>query len=67
MKIGQANAKKKFLEKYPDDDVSKFKFKVKRTDEGDINGYETYYKLTEKDSFDITSDTFLTTKIGQST
>ena len=32
------------------------------TDEGDIDSYETYYKLTEKDSFDITSNTFLNNK-----
>ncbi len=54
--------KRKFLEKYPDADVSKFKFQVILTDEGDIKGYETYFKLTEKDSFDITSDTFLNNK-----
>ena len=62
LKIGQANAKRKFLEKYPDADVSKFKFEVKLTEEGDIDSYETYFKLTEKDSFDITSDTFLNNK-----
>ncbi len=62
MKRGQANAKRKFLAKYPDADVSKFKFEVKLTDEGDIDSYETYFKLTEKDSFDITSDTFLNNK-----
>ena len=62
MKIGQANAKRKFLEKYPDADISKFRFEVELTDEGDISGYKTYYKLTEKDSFDITSDTFLNNK-----
>ncbi len=28
MKIGQANAKKEFLMKYPDTDVSKFEFRV---------------------------------------
>ncbi len=28
----------------------------------DIDSYETYFKLTEKDSFDITSDTFLNNK-----
>ncbi len=32
------------------------------TDEGDIDRYETYFKLTENDSFDITSDTFLNNK-----
>ncbi len=47
LKIGQVNAKKKFLEKYPDADVSKFNFEVKLTDEGDIGSYETYFKLTE--------------------
>ncbi len=62
LKIGQANAKRKFLEKYPDADVSKFRFKVELTEEGDIDSYETYFKLTEKDSFDITSDTFLNNK-----
>ncbi len=62
MKIGQANAKRKFLEKYPDADVSKFRFEVELTEEGDIDSYETYFKLTEKDSFDITSDTFLNNK-----
>ncbi len=62
MKRGQANGKRKFLEKYPDADISKFKFEVKLTEEGDIDGYETYFKLTEKDSFDITSDTFLNNK-----
>ncbi len=62
LKIGKANAQKKFLEKYPDADVSKFKFQVILTNEGDIKGYETYFKLTEKDSFDITSDTFLSNK-----
>ncbi len=62
LKIGQVNAKKKFLEKYPDADVSKFNFEVKLTDEGNIGSYETYFKLTEKDSFDITSDTFLNNK-----
>ena len=62
LKIGKANAKKKFLEKYPYADVSKFSFEVKLTDEGDIHRYETYFKLTEKDSFDITSDTFLNNK-----
>ncbi len=62
LKIGQATAKKKILEKYPDADVSKFKFQVMLTDEGNIKGYETYFKLTEKDSFDITSDTFLNNK-----
>ena len=62
LKIGQANAKRKFLEKYPDADVSKFRFEVELTEEGDIDSYETYFKLTEKDSFDITSDTFLNNK-----
>ncbi len=62
LKIGQANARRKFLEKYPDADVSKFKFEVKLTEEGDIDSYKTYFKLTEKDSFDITSDTFLNNK-----
>jgi hypothetical protein len=28
MKIGQANGKNKFLEKYPDADVSRFRFEV---------------------------------------
>ena len=46
----------------PKTGVSKFKFEVKLTDEGDIGSYETYFKLTEKDSFDITSDTFLNNK-----
>ena len=62
MKIGQANAKRKFLEKYPDADVSKFRFEVELTEEGDIDSYETYFKLTENDEFDITSDTFLNNK-----
>ncbi len=62
LKIGQANAKRKFFEKYPDADVSKFRFEVELTNEGDIDSYETYFKLTEKDSFDITSDTFLNNK-----
>ena len=61
MKIGQANAKKEFLKKYPDADVSKFRFEVKLTDEGDIDKYETYFVVTNFDSFDITSDSF---KIG---
>ena len=39
MKRGQANAKRKFLTKYPDADVSKFKFEVKLTDEGDVDSY----------------------------
>ena len=63
MKRGQANAKREFLEKYPDADVSKFKFEVRLTEEGNIDSYKTYFKLTEKDSFDITSDTFLNNKI----
>ena len=58
MKIGQANAKREFLKKYPDADVSKFKFQVILTDEGDIDKYETYFVLTDIDSFDITSDSF---------
>ena len=62
MKIGQANAKRKYLEKYPDADVSKFRFEVELTEKGDIDSYDTYFKLTEKDSFDITSDTFLNNK-----
>ena len=62
LKIGQANAKREFLKKYPYADVSKFKFQVMLTDEGDINRYETYFKLTEKDEFDIKSDTFLNNK-----
>ncbi len=40
MKIGQANAKTEFLKKYPDADVSKFRFEVELTDEGDIDSYE---------------------------
>ncbi len=62
LKIGQANAKREFLKKYPYADVSKFSFQVMLTDEGDIDRYETYFKLTENDSFDITSDTFLNNK-----
>ncbi len=62
LKIGQANAKREFLKKYRYADVSKFKFQVMLTDEGDINRYETYFKLTGKDEFDITSDTFLNNK-----
>ncbi len=62
MKIGQANAKRKFLKKYPDANISKFKFEAKLTDDGDIDSYKTYFKLAEKDSFDITSDTFLNNK-----
>ena len=56
MKIGQDNAKRKFLEKYPDADVSKFKFEVKLTDEGDIDSYTflnnktwTIYLTSNKD------------------
>ena len=49
LKIGKANAKKKFIEKYPDADVNKFSFEVKLTDEGDIDKYETYFKLTEEE------------------
>ena len=41
LKIGQANAKREFLKKYPYADVM-------LTDEGDINRYETYFKLTRK-------------------
>ncbi len=59
MQKGQANAKREFLKKYPDADVSKFRFEVRLTNDGDIDKYETYFKLTERDSFDITSDTFL--------
>ncbi len=62
MKIGQANTKREFLKKYPDADVSKFRLEVELTDEGDIDRYETYFKLTEKDLFNITSDTFLNNK-----
>ncbi len=62
LKIGQANAKREFLKKYPYADISKFSFQVMLTDEGDIDRYETYFKLTENDSFDITSDTFLNNK-----
>ncbi len=62
LKIGQANAKREFLKKYQYADVSKFSFQVMLTDEGDIDRYETYFKLTENDSFDITSDTFLNNK-----
>ena len=50
LKIGKVNA------------ISKFWFEVKLTDEGDIDRYDTYFKLTENDMFDITSDTFLNNK-----
>ena len=53
MKIGQANTKREFLKKYPDADVSKFRLEVELMDEGDIDRYETYFKLTEKDLFNI--------------
>ncbi len=43
LKIGKANAKREFLKRYPDADVSKFRFEVKLTDEGDIDKYETYF------------------------
>ena len=62
LKLGKAKAKRKFLKKYPDADVSKFRFEVKLTEDGDIDSYETYFKLTENDEFDITSDTFLNNK-----
>ncbi len=62
LKIGQVNAKRKFLEKYPDADVSKFKFRVILTNEGDIDRYETNFVVSDIDSFDITSDTFLNNK-----
>ena len=61
-KEGQVNAKREFLKKHPDADVSKFRFEVRLTDDGDIDEYETYYKLSDKESYDITSDTFLNNK-----
>ena len=47
LKIGQANAKRKFLEKYPDADISKFKFEVKLTEEGDIDSYKIKIYVTD--------------------
>ena len=62
LKIGKANAKREFLKRYPDADVSKFRFEVKLTDEGDIDKYETYFVVSGLDSFDITSNSFKTNK-----
>ncbi len=54
----QANTKREFLKKYPDADISKFEFRVILMDKGDIDKYETYFKLSGIDSFNITSDSF---------
>ncbi len=51
LKIGQVNAKREFLKKYPYANVSKFKFQVMLTNEGDIDRYETYFKLIKSDTF----------------
>ena len=62
LKEGPKEGKKRFLAKYPYANLSKFEFKVILKDNGDVDKYETYYKISDISSFDITSDTFQNNK-----
>ena len=58
LKEGPKEAKKRFLAKYPYANLSKFEFKVILKDNGDVDKYETYYKISDISGYDITSTTF---------
>lgn len=62
MKEGLEEAKRRFLAKYPSADLSKFKFTVILKDNGNIENYFTDYKISDDESYDITSDTFQSNK-----
>ena len=62
LKKGEKEAKKKFLEKYPYADTSKFEFITLLDENGDIDKYEVYYKDSDISGYDITSSTFLNNK-----
>ena len=61
-KEGPEEAKRRFIARYPFADVSKFEFDVELKTNGDIDKYVTSFKISDEDSYDITSSTFLNNK-----
>ena len=61
-KDGPEEANRRFIARYPFADVSKFEFDVELKTNGDIDKYITSYKISDEDSYDISSSTFLNNK-----
>ena len=59
---GPKESKRRFIKKYPDADVNKFEFDVELGPTGDITEYIVSYKISDGESYDITSETFLNNK-----
>ena len=56
---GPKESKRRFIKKYPDADVNKFEFDVELGPTGDITEYIVSYKISDGESYDITSETIL--------
>ena len=59
---GPEEAKRRFKARFPFADMSKFEFDVELSKNGDISEYNTSFKISDTESYDITSKTFLKNK-----